>query len=172
MLVCLDVDYGTDRARAACLGFAAWIDAEAAFERVLASAVASAPYVPGALYLRELPHLLAALDQVTEVVDAIVVDGQAWLGDGKPGLGARLYEARGGREPVIGVGKTAYRDSGATPVLRGTSARPLYVSAAGMDAATAAAHIRAMHGAHRIPTLLKRVDRLARGASPRSRRSP
>ena len=34
-------------------------------------------------------------------------------------------------------------------------------TAAGLDSNTAAGHIRDMHGPHRIPTLLKRVDQLS-----------
>lgn len=37
-------------------------------------------------------------------------------------------------------------------------------AAAGTDPAAAAEKIRAMHGPHRVPALLKRVDLLARGA--------
>ncbi|PKN30756.1 MAG: endonuclease V, partial [Deltaproteobacteria bacterium HGW-Deltaproteobacteria-21] len=47
-------------------------------------------------------------------------------------------------------------------VFRGRSKSPLYVTAAGMDPSEAAGHIRSMHGGHRIPTLLKQVDRLSR----------
>jgi len=47
-------------------------------------------------------------------------------------------------------------------VLRGDSRRPLYVTAAGLDPAAAALHVRSMHGPFRIPTLLKRVDQLCR----------
>ena len=53
----------------------------------------------------------------------------------------------------------------ALPVLRGESLRPLFVSAAGMDHARAAALVQGMHGAYRVPTLLKRADQLARGRS-------
>ena len=55
--------------------------------------------------------------------------------------------------------------SGATlaqELRRGTSRSPLYVTAAGMEATEAARHIAEMHGPHRVPTLLKRVDRLCR----------
>jgi deoxyribonuclease V len=48
-------------------------------------------------------------------------------------------------------------------VLRGGSARPLYVTAAGLSADEAARRVRDMHGPYRIPTLLKRVDQLCRG---------
>jgi deoxyribonuclease V len=39
---------------------------------------------------------------------------------------------------------------------------PLFVSAIGMDVRDAAAHVRAMDGPHRTPTLLRLVDRLTR----------
>jgi deoxyribonuclease V len=47
-------------------------------------------------------------------------------------------------------------------VLRGASKAPLYVSAVGIAADDAATAVRAMHGPHRIPTLLARVDAIAR----------
>jgi deoxyribonuclease V len=50
-------------------------------------------------------------------------------------------------------------------VMRGGARRPLFVTAAGMNVDTAAAHILNMHGAHRIPSILKRVDRLCRNSS-------
>ncbi len=46
-------------------------------------------------------------------------------------------------------------------ILRGGSARPLYVTAT-ERVAELADRVRTMHGAHRIPTLLAEVDRLAR----------
>ena len=63
---------------------------------------------------------------------------------------------------MIGVAKTAFAGAPAVPVVRGDSARPLYVTAAGLDPQLAARHLAAMHGPHRLPTLLKRVDTLAR----------
>jgi deoxyribonuclease V len=48
------------------------------------------------------------------------------------------------------------------PVLRGTSARPLYVTAAGMPRADAAELIHSMAGRNRMPDALRRVDTLAR----------
>ena len=41
--------------------------------------------------------------------------------------------------------------------------RPLFVTARGMPAADAARLVESMHGGHRIPTLIARVDHLARG---------
>jgi hypothetical protein len=39
----------------------------------------------------------------------------------------------------------------------------LHVTAAGVQVGEAAGRIRSMAGPHRVPTLLKKVDRLARG---------
>jgi len=167
VLVCVDVDYrtaadGGETATAACVGFAAWPDAVATLELV-EHAGAAAAYEPGRFFMRELPFVTAILARVADPIAAIVVDGYAWLAPDRPGLGARLHEARGGREPVIGVAKTRFHGATAIEVLRGASASPLFVTAIGLDAQLAADHIRAMHGPFRIPTLLKRCDSLARG---------
>src|SRR5262245_65726095 len=45
----------------------------------------------------------------------------------------------------------------------GISAERLYGGAAGMDLKDAASRIVELHGEFRVPTLLKRVDRLCRG---------
>jgi hypothetical protein len=54
--------------------------------------------------------------------------------------------------------KSAFRTATqAVPVLRGTSRRPLYVTAAGMPRTEAAGIVRHMAGAHRIPDALRRA---------------
>jgi deoxyribonuclease V len=66
--------------------------------------------------------------------------------------------------PVIGVAKTEF--SGASPaarVIRGRSARPLYVTAAGIAVPEAAQVVREMAGSFRIPDALKKLDKLACG---------
>jgi deoxyribonuclease V len=164
MLACVDVDYRGDEAVAACVSFAAWDDATPAgqlVERI--SGVA--PYVPGQFYRRELPCLLAVLGKLPEVPEVVVIDGYVWLADeDRPGLGAHLYEALAGRAPVVGVAKTRFHGARlAVPVVHGAgSTRPLFVTAAGLDLAAAAAHVQAMHGEYRIPTLLRLVDQLCR----------
>jgi len=96
-------------------------------------------------------------------VRSVIIDGYVWLGAGRPGLGAHLYEALGQRIAVVGVAKRRFHGAGdAVPVLRGTSQVPLFVTAVGIDPSEAAEGVRRMHGGHRIPTLLKRVDRLSR----------
>lgn len=161
VLAALDVHYTDPSAVAACVLFTAWTDAAPASEHV-ARIAAVEPYQPGEFRKRELPCLLEALRAAAVTPDAVVIDGYAWLAPGRPGLGAHLFEALGSRIPVIGVAKTSFQGATAVEVLRGTSAKPLYVTAAGIDAAEAAAHIASMHGPHRIPTLLAAADRLAR----------
>ncbi|XXF76692.1 endonuclease V [Myxococcaceae bacterium GXIMD 01537] len=162
MLASLDVDYRTDVTVAACVLFRDWSDAVEAGQRVERGPPAE-PYEPGQFFRRELPYLLRVLGTVDEPLEAIVIDGYVWLGEDRAGLGAHLYEALERRGPVIGVAKTAFHSNpSAVPVLRGQSRRPLYVTAAGMDANAAAEAVRRMHGASRLPTLLQRVDRLCR----------
>jgi deoxyribonuclease V len=172
MLVCLDVDYRPHDVVSACVGFAAWSSPAASFERVEHSAGAPAPYVPGSFYLRELPHLLRILAIVErEQHDRpaiVIVDGYVSLGPGRPGLGEHLHRALGGVGAVVGVAKTAFHGAAhATAVKRGTSDRPLYVTAIGISEVEAAAGVAAMHGAHRVPTMLRRVDRACREWRPR-----
>jgi deoxyribonuclease V len=98
----------------------------------------------------------------------VIVDGFVWLGDeSRPGLGAHLFEALSSRSAVIGVAKTCFRGAGPMrEVFRGGSERPLLVSAVGLGLDEAAARVEQMHGAYRIPTLLKAVDRLCRTDRP------
>ncbi len=121
-----------------------------------------AAYQPGSFYKRELPPLRAVLAGLDDV-GLLVIDGYVDLDPaGRPGLGAHVHEEFG--IPVIGVAKTRFASAThAVPVLRGTAARPLYVTAAGLPAAEAAELIRAMAGKFRLPGALRRVDALARG---------
>jgi deoxyribonuclease V len=163
MIACVDVDYRDSGAVAACVLFRSWTDGVSAGEVVERTANVE-PYQPGQFYRRELPCLLSVLRRVAEPLQAVVIDGYVWLGDeNSPGLGAHLYKALGRTLPVIGVAKTHFAGAvAARPVLRGDSQRPLHVTAAGMDPAAAAEHVRSMHGPFRIPTLLRRVDQLCR----------
>ena len=69
---------------------------------------------------------------------------------------------------MIGVAKSRFRTAThAVPVVRGCSARPLFVTAAGKPAADAADLVRRMAGRYRLPDALRRADTLARaGPSP------
>lgn len=159
-----DVDYRADHAQAACVVADAW-DAAAAVERRVTRVEPVAPYEPGAFFKRELPCLLAVLRTLDAPVDLVVVDGYVWLdAHERKGLGAHLHEALERRIPIVGVAKTSFAGSAfAVEVRRGESDNPLYVTAVGLDAEAAAHQVARMHGAHRVPTLLREVDRLARG---------
>jgi deoxyribonuclease V len=166
-LVCVDVDYRESVAVAAAVLFHAWGDESPAREVVVPIREVQ-PYVPGQFYRRELPCLLRVLGALATRPEVVVVDGYVWLGpENEPGLGAVLYEALSREAAVIGCAKTPFRGStNGVEVIRGGSRSPLFVTAAGMDPTEAADHIRSMHGAWRIPTLLSRVDRLARSWDP------
>jgi deoxyribonuclease V len=163
MIAALDVFYHGTSALAACVLFEEWTsdipkhELQERIEKVQ-------PYEPGSFYLRELPCLLGILQHLKEHLEVAIIDGYVWLGpENRPGLGGRLYDALNRKTAVIGVAKSPYRGAvNAQRVLRGKSIRPLYVTSAGMGPAEAAERIAAMHGSHRIPTLLKRVDRLCR----------
>jgi deoxyribonuclease V len=167
VIVAVDVDYRDTEVIAAAIGFESWTADRTIIEVVVTSDAPPAPYEPGKFYLRELPHIRSALALLMPPLTAIIVDGFVWLGANpglaaNAGLGAHLYAALGETTPIIGVAKTQFAGAMAIEVIRGASARPLYVTAAGMDATEASEHVLAMHGEHRIPTLLKRVDQLAR----------
>lgn len=161
MLIAVDVHYGDTAIRAALVGFAAWADASSAREVVETHPPDPAPYVPGAFFARELPYLSPLIEKALDPIDLIVVDGYVWLGPDRKGLGVHVHERFG--VPVIGVAKTSFAGAPAQEVIRGASRNPLYVTAIGIAAHDAAAHIASMHGPFRIPTLLKRADFLARG---------
>lgn len=130
-----------------------------------------APYEPGAFYKRELPCLLAVLATARAAgvePQILVVDGYASFGiAGREALGERLARASG--LPVIGVAKTAFAGAKHHEVLRGSSAQPLFVTAVDVDIDRAAEAVRSMHGDHRLPTILARVDRAARQGLAASR---
>ena len=120
------------------------------------------PYRPGEFYRRELPPIRAVLSGLS----LLVVDGYADLDPrGRPGLGASAQAEFG--IPVFVVAKTTFRTaSHAVPVLRGTSARPLFVTAARMPRGEAAELARHMAGQHRLPDAIRRADTLARTSLP------
>jgi deoxyribonuclease V len=157
----VDVHYlSTGRARAAAV-----LAADTTFAHLLAERAAVvprvAPYRPGEFYLRELPPLRAVLAGLNGL-GLLVIDGYANLDpDGRPGLGAHVHAEFG--LPVIGVAKSRFRTAThAVPVQRGSSVRPLVITAAGMPAADAADLVRRMAGRYRLPDALRRADTLAR----------
>jgi deoxyribonuclease V len=163
MIAAIDVQYDAHCGYAACVTFTDW--GASALERAYTHQQHDVlDYQPGEFWKRELPCILGVLSAVAPVPTTIVIDGYVWLdGNGRPGLGAHLFDALGGQLSVVGVAKTAFRGSEhAASVCRAGSRRPLFVTAVGMPLAQAAANVAGMFGAHRIPELLKRVDQLAR----------
>jgi deoxyribonuclease V len=158
------VHYRKTHAIAACLLFRDWPDNAPCLE-VTEQIQQPAAYEPGRFYRRELPGLLSVIRRLRERPAVVVIDGYVWLGDEfHPGLGSYLFEALGRTAAVIGVAKTFFQEGPAVrSIKRGASSRPLYVSAAGIDLNEAAKHVVELHGKFRIPTLLKKVDRLSRG---------
>lgn len=162
LILALDAHYRQDNSgRVAAVAIHDWTDSRPAAEYYTEITHAE-PYRPGQFYLRELPGLMEMIEKVGEKPDMIVVDGYAWLGKGKPGLGARLWKALGYSVPVIGVAKSPFKGAPALEVEHGGSWRHLYVTAAGIDEKKAAAAISSMYGAHFMPEILRRVDRLSR----------
>ncbi|MGE5193547.1 MAG: endonuclease V [Deltaproteobacteria bacterium] len=162
MIAALDVHYDDSRSRAtgAAVLFENW-DAAVPTAEYTGDVENVQPYVPGEFFRRELPCLLALIARIQEPVDLLIIDGYVQLGD-RPGLGHVLWERLSKTKPVIGVAKSRFEGAAAVEVIRGDSKTPLFVTAIGIDPAEAASDIRRMHGPYRIPTLLKRVDRLAR----------
>ena len=164
MKLALDVQYddAADSALAAGVIFRGWADSGPTAE-LLYSHVGLEPYAPGQFFRRELPCVLPLIARARETwpIHTIIVDSYVDLGE-SAGLGRHVFNALNGEVAVIGVAKTRY--SGSTPTLaeRGSSRHPLYITATG-DPEMAAQRVLWMHGDHRIPTLLRQVDQLARG---------
>jgi deoxyribonuclease V len=112
-----------------------------------------------------LPPLRAVMGDLSGL-SRLVVDGYADLDpSGRPGLGVHAHAEFG--IPSIGVAKSWFRTATpAVPVKRGSSARPLFVTAAGMPAADAADLVRRMADRYRLPDALRRADTLARADPP------
>lgn len=161
MILAFDTYYFDDQAKTVCLAFDTWNDTEAAaiYSEILEGI---ADYVPGQFYKRELPCILSLLRQInTAHVEAIVVDGFVYLDDEQTlGLGGHFYNALQQTIPIIGVAKSNFATlcKLKLPLLRGSSAQPLFITSIGIDLEVARQYIAAMAGSYRIPTLLKALD--------------
>ena len=168
MILATDVHYFGKAAVAAGILFDSWSSAAPSAE-YNCHITPVADYEPGQFYKRELPCLMALLQQIPTPPDTVIIDGFVTLGqDERPGLGAHLHDAFDGNISVVGVAKTAFRDTPAhAEILRGQSKRPLYVTSKGIPPETARDLVRGMHGTHRIPTILAQVDALCRAEAAR-----
>ena len=163
MILAIDVDYrANEKAKAAGLLFNDFKD-DMPVKIITKIVEGVKPYEPGQFYKRELPCILALLEELSELPECIIVDGYVHLNDNKKGLGAYLFEALGQKVKVIGVAKNAYNKiADNTRVFRGKSKKPLFVTSIGIDQNKAKEYIQEMAGKFRNPSLLKEADRICR----------
>lgn len=123
-----------------------------------------APYESGQFYKREMPCLLALINQIDEPFDAIIIDGYVFLdGVSKAGLGKYLYDNLANKKPIIGIAKNHFYDIPEDyAVWRGTSKHPLYVTSIGIEIKKAKEMISRMDGDNRMPKMVTYVDKLGR----------
>ncbi len=158
-ILATDVSYIRDSAIAAGVLFHDWKDEKAEVIKKTMSKVTH-EYIPGKLYLRELPCILGLLEKFKTDFDIILIDGYVRFDKNNPGLGMHLYNHINGITPIIGIAKNRYKnDQIGIPVFRGNSKKPLIVTSIGMNEKTAAMAISEMHGPYRIPTVIKLADR-------------
>lgn len=163
MILAVDVCYESTVASAAGIQFSLWSSrTPVGVHHIRVQHVSE--YVPGEFYRRELPCILALIDEHSLTPRTIIIDGYVYLdGISMPGLGKYLYDALEGEVNIVGVAKSAFSGiDGRYELLRGDSTRPLYVTTAGMPLNRAKECIMVMHGKHRIPTLLKQADQEAK----------
>ena len=161
--VALDVFYQEDHAT---VGFVLFEDHNSAqaFKTGHIHCQKVAPYISGQFYRRELPCLLQALSVIQDPIKLIYVDANVWLDHGKMGMGKYLYDALEGQVPVIGISKSCFKED--TDVIRAvkrpSSKHPLYVSSVGIHLDDACEKVRSMHGAYRLPAMIKLADQICR----------
>jgi deoxyribonuclease V len=163
MIYALDVDYNGDlNATVACLGFQNWSDNQISYSNRHRIEPIE-PYQSGLFFKRELPCLLKALENLTDI-EIIIVDGYVWLEEPSHyGLGMYLYDALDKQIPIIGVAKNRFNNTPKScELLRGESQKPLYITSIGIELEEAKSYIAKMAGKYRFPSLLKEVDTLCR----------
>lgn len=165
MIYAFDTYYYEDYANTVCIAFNDWISSQE-IEIFTEQTAVNSEYESGAFYKRELPCILSLLHKIVlKEGDIIIVDGYVTLdNDGKVGLGGHLYEALQEKFPIVGIAKNDFTtpDFQRRSVFRGQSKTPLFVTAKGIDVDEVKRHVEQMHGAYRIPTLLKKLDQLSR----------
>lgn len=177
MIGIFDAHYSETTQRGALVFVKDWADASAHGEAVSVLPTPPAAYKPGEFWRRELPLLRWILESpqdptsvgfprppIQDLVDLLVVDGFVDLGPDRPGFGRYAHNAF--KIPVVGVAKSYFQGAEPLLVTRGKSKRPLYVTTAGIDPVHAALCVSQMHGKHRLPSLIRLADQLARGRVP------
>jgi len=164
MIAAIDIHYKETYAKAVCVVFN-WEDETP--QHIYTDIITEVePYISGEFYKRELPCILKVLEQVSlDTLEAIILDGHVFVhNDHKYGLGGYVWEALDKKIPIIGIAKKSFihTEKVATPIKRGTSESPLFVSCIGIDKETVLEKIQLLHGPHRMPTILKLVDSISR----------
>ncbi|WDF59255.1 endonuclease V [Flavobacterium sp. KACC 22758] len=165
MILAFDTYYFDNKAKTVCLEFENWNE-DKNF-KVHAEIIDNvSEYIPGEFYKRELPCILSLLNQIDlKNIETIIVDGFVYLDDDKKyGLGGHLYEKLNNEIPIIGVAKTNFAsiEKDKKALLRGDSAKPLFITSIGIDLEEAFQKVESMAGEFRMPTLLKELDRLTK----------
>ncbi|WP_080779009.1 endonuclease V [Chryseobacterium phocaeense] len=165
MIYAFDTYYYEDYANTVCVAFQDW-KSEQESEIFTEKTEVSSEYESGAFYKRELPCIISLLRKIElKEGDIIIVDGYVTLdNDGKIGLGGYLYKALGEKYAIVGIAKNEFAspDFQRRSVLRGESKTPLFLTAKGVDVDEILPEVEQMHGAYRIPALLKKLDQLSR----------
>ncbi|MGG7438347.1 endonuclease V [Chryseobacterium arthrosphaerae] len=165
MIYAFDTYYYEDFANTVCIAFEDW-KSEKEVETFIEQTKINSEYESGAFYKRELPCILSLLQKITlKSGDIIIVDGYVTLdNEGKSGLGGHLYKALDEKYPVVGIAKNEFTtpDTERRSVFRGESRTPLFLTAKGIDVDEIKTRVEQMHGAYRMPTLLKKLDQLSR----------
>jgi deoxyinosine 3'endonuclease (endonuclease V) len=161
----VDVYYNNNTAKAIAILFNDWQDKKP--EQIISKYLSDIqPYEPGSFYKRELPCIIALLESIDiKQLELIIIDGYVYLDDqNRLGLGGHLYQSLDKAVSIIGVAKTKFHNNtkNVKEIKRGLSKRPLFISSIGMDIDSAADCIQSMSGDHRIPDLLKKLDRLTK----------
>ena len=161
LLVAVQVD--GEQANAAAVAFDAW-DAPEATKTYFTHVAQVGKAVRGELDLRELPCVMQLLAEHKLEPELVLIEGFVYLdADDTPGLGQRLFEALGGKVPVVGLSKKSLPElSSQFEVMREDETPPLIVTSVGLDIGAAKVRVRSMHGRKRVPTLMKLAARLAK----------
>jgi deoxyribonuclease V len=175
----LDVAYDGDHLAAAVVVLDR--DTLEEVDRAVVRGTTTFPYVPGLFAFREVPALLAALDQLATTPELLVCDGQGVAHPRRFGLACHLGVLTG--IPAIGVAKTTFvgshgelaHERGATAELVdggevvGAAVRtqdgvkPVYVSVGHrVTLETAIAEVLRLAPQYRLPETTRRADRACR----------
>lgn len=161
-IVAVDTAYSAYKAVTAGVLIHTW-DSVLPEDAFISETATASEYISGEFYKRELPCILNFLKEVPWEPEIIIIDGYVLLGEHTMGMGLHLYEALGKTIPVIGVAKRPFAgNTTALPIFRGSSKRPLHITAAGISLREAALDIKNMYGSHRIPVILKAADILSK----------